>query len=98
MGAPRGNRNAAGKHNMTGAHKGVALKRWNEGHKKALQWVRDNSARQPTKDLFGSGKPRSTSIGARQFLKAKVTKAKKDRLKHERRMEKIYFKHQPYGF
>lgn len=69
MGAPRGNKNAAGRHNMTGAHKGVALKRWNQGVKKAQSWIRENAVSQPGKYAWSKPKPRSTSPGARKFLK-----------------------------
>lgn len=81
MGAPHGNRNAAGKHSLTGAHKGVAQKRWNSGVKKAQNWIRNNAVRQPTKYAWDTGRPRSTSMGARKFLQQASAKVMVKRIK-----------------
>jgi hypothetical protein len=83
MGAPHGNRNAAGKHNLTGAHKGAAQKRWNSGVKNAQQWIRDNSVSQPGKYAWSTPKPRSTSIGARQFLRSAKKQAASKRMEYQ---------------
>jgi len=81
MGAPHGNRNAAGKHNLTGAHKGAAQKRWNSGVKNAQQWIRDNSVSQPGRYAWSTPKPRSTSMGARKFLQQTSAKVRVKRIK-----------------
>lgn len=79
MGAPKGNCNAAKNKAACMANKGInrpSVVRMRKREEAARQWIRDQSVSQPSHHFGMEGRPRSTSIGARKYLRAEVRKAR----------------------